>query len=453
MAAFVIFMSLHYAEDIRWFRWDAGDYWSLAEAHRLLHFPAEIRGYFYPMLLAPARYIFDLRPDWGYLGYRILSSAVYAYMLAVALPAFYQRAFGGRFPFWRRLIVPILVAAIFPGLVVYPLSDLPAVCLMLGAVLCGLHSPGDADRSKARYGSLLACGILAYGAYNTRTIFLFPVLVMVLAVPLLLYRGHTTRSRSWAALVFVTGVAIAGVPQSLINLSHGRTWVPEVITTTDGKSLFAQQLLWGIVVQRYETTLDPSARLPAVIYPDERGRRLVQTLHIARDLTVADYLKLVIRHPANFAGIYGRHIVNGLDVRDGDAYSTVQAPSRDVTSFCNFLVVFTGLAIMCAALRRCPMRHARNAPALFWGCFTLLPVLTIIPGAIETRFFLSLHLALYSAIAFNGEPKKMVLCVRTHWLPLSVSFVIAAAVFFAVSQQTMADFEYGSQHTYALFSP
>ncbi|HSN18166.1 MAG TPA: hypothetical protein VLV87_08140 [Gammaproteobacteria bacterium] len=448
LAAFMVFMVLHYLEDVRWFRWDAGDYWNLAELHRLLDFPAEIRGYFYPMLLAPARYLFDLRPGYGYLPYRVVSSLAYAYMLAVALPGFYTRTFGGRLSFWRRLLVPVLLSVIFPGTIVYPLSDLPAVCLMLGAITCAMQSV-TRGQPLARYGLLLLCGILAYGAYNTRTIFLFPAVALLVGVPWVLYRGQDAKLRSAAVLIFLVGATIASVPQVLINARHHGTWNPAVITTDDGRSLFAQQLLWGMVVQRYETTLDGSAQSPAVVYPDHAGERLVQSLHLPRDFSIADYFGLLLRHPVDFMGIYGRHLINGLDVRDGDIYSRVQSPGRNGKALFNFLVLFLGLLVIAIALLE---RRANEAiaGAWFWALVALLPVGMIVPGAIETRFFLPLDLALYSAIAFGTDGCRVAVVLKRHGLVVLLAFGFSASMFFAISMATMADYEYGSQHVYRL---
>src|SRR5215472_13347499 len=80
---FCMFLALHHIENIQLFPWDSGDYWDLSEIHKLLNFPKFIRGYFYPLLLAPSRYVFDLAPGAGYLSYRVFSSAAYAGVFAV----------------------------------------------------------------------------------------------------------------------------------------------------------------------------------------------------------------------------------------------------------------------------------------------------------------------------------------------------------------------------------
>lgn len=439
--AFALFMMLHYVENVSEFRWDAGTYWRLSNLHSLRHFPVVIRGYFLPVLLVPSRYMFDI--GWGYSAFHLLSSAAYAYMLAVVLPGWYQVVFGGRVTFWRRLIVPLLTAAIFPGLIVYPLSDLPAVCIMLGAIVCAMHSVTQGDKSLARYGLLLLCGILIYGAYDTRTIFLFPALFVLLAVPLVVYRRHDGKARLIALSVVIVGVAIASIPQMLINVKHHGKWSPVVMTTAEDKSLFARQLLWGLTIQRYETSIDKSVPGPEVYYPDAAGQKLYNTLGIDEDsFTVADYLRLLVVHPMDFAGIYGRHFMNGLDVRDGEVYVGVQSVTRDGFASFNFLVVFLGFSVILVSAFKNPPVDEQSSIRWFWAAVALTPVLLIIPGAIETRFFLALHLAFYSAIAFGTDVSRITVTLRRHWLIVLLAFGMSGGIFFSLTLDAMADVEH-----------
>ena len=445
-AAFLLFLVLHDFMDVQKFYWDADFYWHLSRIRALLHFPPVMRGYFYPLLLAPSRLLCDLFPDLGYGPFRVISSAAYAYTLTVLLPEFYRTVFGGRVSLARRMGVPVLVAAIYPGLIVTTLSDLPAVCLMLGSIVCAMRSL-EGSRS-ARHGLLLLSGLLAYGAYNTRTIFLFPALLVLLAVPLILYRDRS-RLRLAALSSMLIGVTIAAVPQLLINVKNGEGWSPAVIATVNGKSLFASQLLWGITYQRYETTVDRSVPGPEVYYPDRAGQRLRESAGIDEgSFTVAGYLRLVAHHPLDFAGIYGRHFVNGLDVRDGEAYTTSQSTSKDGRAFCNFMVVLLGASLMWAAAYMHPPADVEARTRWFWTLVALLPVAMIVPGAIETRFFLTLHLAFYSVIAFSSEAARMATAFKRHWLVITLAFSMAASVFFSISLETMADVEYGPQHVH-----
>ena len=443
-AAFLLFLVLNDVQDVQTFYWDADFYWHLSRVRALLHFPSVMRGYFYPLMLAPSRLLCDLFPDWGYGPFRVISSTVYAYVLTGPLPEFYQTAFGRQTNLIRRMIVPVLVAVIYPGLVVTTLSDLPAACLMLGSMVCAMRSVAAEGRSLTRHGLLLLSGMLAYGAYNTRTIYLFAAALMLPAVPFILYRARGNLLRLAALSSMILGIVMAAIPQLLINVKNQGAWSPAVIATVQGKSLFASQLLWGITFQRYETTIDPSVPGPEVYYPDVAGQRLHDALHIDADsFTVADYLGIVVHHPLDFAGIYGRHLVNGLDVRDGAAYTRVQSASRNGFAFCNFLVVFLGSALLLTAAWAHPPVDGPSRICWTWACMSLMPVLMIVPGAIETRFFLPLHLAFYSAIAFSAEPRRIAVALRRHWLPIAAAFGVSAAIFFAITLNTMASVEYG----------
>lgn len=52
-------------------------------------------------------------------------------MLAILLPNIFVSLIGGKTSFIRRLFTPACVAIFFPGLIAYPLSDLPAICLII----------------------------------------------------------------------------------------------------------------------------------------------------------------------------------------------------------------------------------------------------------------------------------------------------------------------------------
>jgi hypothetical protein len=449
-ACFVLFMALHHVADVQSFRWDAGSYWGLSSVSSLADFPAQGRGYFYPLLLAPIRYVSDLNPGWGMFPYRIFSSAIYAYIFAIMLPTFYRAAFGGQVTFWRTLVVPVLISIIFPASIVYPLSDLPASCLMVGAILCGMRSVTSGNPAM-RHALLFLCGMLIYGVYNTRTLYLFPAAALVIAVPLVLYRGQVVRLRVLAILVLLAGGCIAAIPQSLVNIKNRGEWTPMVMTTQGGESLFDRQLLWGIVAQRYETTLDPSAPKAAVVYSDPAGRLLVQSFHIKPNFTVGDYLAYVASHPLDFAGIYGRHVINGLDVRDGGGYSAVLSSKRSGLAAFNFLVVFLGFAIMTTALFRHPPLGEANLIRLLLALLPLLPVLMIIPGAIETRFFLPLHLAIYSVMAFSADLRQIAGVFRRRWPVIVPAFALSASIFFAVSMSALSNIQYGLIPVHTLF--
>lgn len=444
-----LFLLLHWIWGVTEFPWDAGGYWKLSAVGLLFDFPKEIRGYFYPALLSPARLLSDIAPSLAYVPYRIISSLTYAYVFTRLLPAFYVSVFGGSVNFWRRLIVPVLVFALFPGVIIYTLSDLPALALMLGAVVCSMRSE-DSSTTARRYFFLCLGGFLAYGAYNTRTIFLFPLGLATVSLAAVIYRNHPVRVRIFVTVAFLIGVMLASTPQILINKkNYGELW-PGVITTSSyNRSLFASQLLWGITLQRYETSIDKSSPGAGVFYLDKAGERLFTVNKIGNTpFEVPDYLMLVLRNPIEFVGIFGRHIVNGLDLRDGEVYTLGQPGKKNILAALNFLVVFSGLAIIGMAATVHRSAGQQGIVRFFWMFLMMLPVLAVIPGAIETRFFLAFHLAIYCAIAFSSDITAIRNALSRHLVLITLAFGVSALAFFSVSTTTMSNPQYAYSDLY-----
>ncbi|KII33656.1 hypothetical protein NL64_09110 [Pseudomonas fluorescens] len=449
LAAIFIFMLLHSIKGVTAFPWDAADYWRLSSTEILFDFPKNsMRGYFYPTLLAPIRIFSEALGVLGHYPYRIISSLVYGYFFAIAVPEFYLQVFGGRASFLRRLITPLLVAILFPGIIIYTLSDLPSLAMMISASACALSSIRTSTKLK-RYSLLILSGLLAYGAYNTRTIYLFPAGLLVLALALAIYHKHSAGTRSFTILFFLLGAGIASIPQVVINYKNHDSLSPMVITTSPyNRSLFAGQLLWGITLQRYETSID-STSPPTKYYMDKAGERLFSDNKIGSEpFGLRTYFELALENPVDFAGIYGRHIVNGLDLRDGEVYTVGEPAKRNALAIFNFLIVFSGLFIITMTILTKQAKVEQKIKSVFWGFLVLLPAIMIIPGAIETRFFLAIHLAIYCSIAFTSDPDSIKNLLHRHWFLISLTLAISATLFFSISTTTLVSLQYSFSDLY-----
>jgi hypothetical protein len=427
IAVSLLFLFLHHLHGVTEFYWDAKGYWVLANT---FEFPkTEIRGYFYPTILSPAAFL----SKWaGLIPYKIISSLAYGYAFAVLLPDFHVSVFGGRLSFWRRLIVPGLVVLLFPGVVIYSLSDLPGLTFLLGALYC-------VKMSVERRWLLLPAGILAYGAYNTRTVFLFSLAVVIIALPAVIYRHSNLRTKVVALSLFFLGLSLASLPQAFINLKNRDIFWPGVITDRYSNSLFATHLLWGITIQRYETSLVKSLPAPGLIYLDPAGARLFEKDTVSgKGFSIKAYLKAVFTKPGVFIGIYGRHFINGLDLRDGEVYTTGLSRDKWLRWVLNLLIVFAGFTVMAVNISFLD-RNSLGARLAF-GAVLLLPVLLAIPGAIETRFFLPLHLAIYSVLAFHSDALRGLSARR--WAVIAAAFMASAVIFFYTTMLTMANLRF-----------
>jgi len=458
--AAMLFLFLHWSMNVRVFPYDAGEYWALANPSTFFDFPATTRGYFWPLLLLPARWFQHIGAEVALLAFRILTSLVYGFALTIILPAFYIRIVGGRVNFYRRMVVPVLVALLFPGVIVYPLADLPAILLLFGGLSWLVFATSKNQFGKRNLFSLVMAGMMIGAAYNTRTIYLFSMLCVVVAIPFAFFRHEGMKTKAWMLSAFFIGVSLVSLPQALVNLHSKKTFTPMVLTDNGGKSLFALQLMWGITLQRYETVIDPSVT-PSRFYVDPAGRRIAELEMIAKDkIALSNYFAIVRKYPVEFAGIYVRHFFNGLDLRDGEVYVRDAKSEGNIISLLNFLVVLAALYGFFS--RRLHCRAAPDASAedgtlphitqekspWIWIGIILLPVIAIIPGAVETRFFLPLQLLFYCSIAFNVILPDAWKTMRLRkWFVWSVLLVMLASQV-AITSSTMGTRQYASPDMY-----
>jgi len=438
--ATALFAALHAHQDVRVFWFDAGFYWQLADLPGFTRVPNNIRGYFLAVVLAPARYLSDLTVSFWPL--RLFLSAAYAWALTGLVPLAYTALFGGRLSLARRLVPAVLMIAIFPGLLVNPMSDLPALLLMVGSLLALCRASAGPAGTLA-LGWIALAGALAAAAYNVRTIYLFLLVGALLALAFIGRRAAWRRQLA-AGCVFAAAAFAVLLPQGLINQHiHGRFTFNPVIMG-NGQSLFVAQLVQGLGVQRYETMSPPLPGAGAVRYADPAGARLLGEAGGASAIQSPwDYVaKVVLARPLDFAGLLGRHVVNGLDVRDGTVYVRRYSSGRGGIAAANFLVLaacaWVGLLLLA---RRAAAGEPPPAPAPHWRLWLLLwlaPVGFILPGMIETRFFVPLHLLAWCTLAFHGQPHALAASLRSHPVLVPAALLAAAGLFFGVTLATMA---------------
>jgi len=209
IVVFLIFLALHYVYDTQFFRSDSGAYWRLSDPFETTLRNNTIRGYAFPWLLMPIHWLsnsLDSLAPW-----RVASSAVYSYLLTAILPNTFGRFFGFRLSAPRRLIFALLIIAIYPGLLMLPLTDFPAACLLVAS------AGATRSVSKPILAAALAGGFW-YLAYNIRTIYLFsPSLVLILGI-----MQGTVRQRICFCLAMPVGIAVTALPQIVINAMNGR---------------------------------------------------------------------------------------------------------------------------------------------------------------------------------------------------------------------------------------
>ena len=453
--ATALLMAMHQSFRFVTHHFDSGQYWALATLENLGHLPSS-RGYVFPFLLLPLNYVCSISPDPA-LTYRGGMSLIYGVLLTTLVPAAFREAFGGTISLVRRLVPVLLLAVLFPGLLLYVLSDLPAMLMAFAALMCALRALKPTASRRQFIGALFAAGLLMGAAYNSRTIYLFA------AIPLGLLVLWTVRGGPWVKapfprwlglLAFAAGAIAVSLPQLAINKRTQGINSLAVQSVINSKSLFAIQLAWGMTLQRYETAVTGEALGAQLYYFDPAGARLFDHVAGGGDLfSIPYYLKVVAQHPLHFLGLYTRHIINGLDVRDGLVYTHKLSPRRNSTALLNFLVLALAVWVLVTIRPRIaqPAGTDRWPVPASWPmalAVLVLPVAAIVPGAVETRFFLPVHLLAYCVLAMHFDAAQLKQNFRQHGRAVLLLLLVGAAVFFAVTFSTMANLRYDLPELY-----
>lgn len=451
--ATLVFILFQEHKNIIYFPSDSGDYWKLSSGNIFINFPKDsFRGYFFPMLLWPAHWLTDVLQLQTPHAYRIYAAIIYAYAFTIIFPFFYIKIFGGAPTALRRLITPFITVLLFPGIILYPLSDLPSF-ILISISITTLFTLKNQPITILNCAKIASAGFLAYGAYNTRTIYLFPLIGIFLWFPLHFGQGMGFFFKLLMFLFLIAGGSLASAPQVIINFKNYNKLSPFVQAKASEKSLFALQLMWGITIQRYSTFLISPQEGAGIYAMDPAGVQIFEKEKLTPEAVgIKKYLQLFTKHPQFFAGAYARHIINGFDIRDGEIYSIKPYAFGNLKSLCGFLVMFFfGLVVYSRTDKPSLERQdseinisfssLRNHADKFWPVYlllTTLPVIAIVPGAIESRFFLPMQLLIYLTLGLNGETSEVLALIKNKFGMVFLLFALSLSLFFAISHSTIS---------------
>lgn len=416
----IIFLIAQINLNVENFFYDSALYWALADPTNFRADTITTRGYVFPLFIYLIRQISDASLCSFFL-YGFIVSIIYAAVLTIILPHCFSLIYGGTLSFFRRLIPVILVAFFFPGLIFYPLSDLPALLLLWSGIffIYKIYHSQTKNRINIIFFGVMS-GILVMASYNTRPIYIFSIPIII-ALSIAFSKGF----RIIALVSIIAGMLIIGLPQAFFNQKVNNEFTPLVTFPMGKNSLFVSQLLAGVSVQRYET----SRITGSLAYLDPTGLKLIQKVRGKFSIstfpeyvngsskndapvTLNEFLGLITDYPFEFFSIYVRHAVNGLDARDGEIYVENSTSGRNMTSLLNALVLFIGL-LACTFPNRSNHNNIQNityneykslfhkGSKIITTLALIIPALAIIPGAVETRFFLPIHLLIYFFISFK----------------------------------------------------
>ena len=387
------------------FYYDAANYWELGGSFvqdgsfSLLNFDDALRGYILPLVNGGLAEIADALAWSPSTAVKVFNAAVLALIATVLAPSLAVLAWPEqRWSLWRRLGLAALLLLFWRSYLNFPLSDFPA----LAAVLLALVATGRSEDPRW----MLVAGIATAAAINMRPayVIVIPVVLGLVAFDWWKRRGGERvgmARRSLCAVLLLCGFVAISLPQALATHRHHDLWSFVPGAAVDLSSL---QFTGGLTVQRYETFVGTGQAGPRMLYEDPTGQRLLAQRDDGTIEDAGEYLEVVASHPLGMAGLFVRHVINGLDQRYSTPYiETIDTGSQRWLRLLGFLLVFLALLRLAwpAARRGLGLARWRYPVAL------ALCSLPSIASAVETRFLLPVYLLAYVLVLAPGWPSPL----------------------------------------------
>lgn len=404
--------------------YDAADYWGRGESiwqngHFSLLNMSGFRGYVYPLYLGICNQL------GGKTGYIIINSFINSLFMVRIVPSLHKVE-KKNLP--RCIICYGLFNICYIGLSAYPLSDLFAIILCsIGILIESKIENIENIKNKIAFSVLL--GAIAYCVYNVRTIYLFAGVALFLK---LIFHMIRSKQKLITNLLIVAGGSIGGlctsIPQMYMNFHE--TGVVSIKVPTGG--LMLQQILWGFQYQRYDTYIGQAIEHPdpQMYFVDSAGSRLLASNGIEGFSDWIDFLKFVFRNPFDVAAIYIRHIINAVFpcwpnqyVKNLDNYKVILG----LLSLAMFFLF--GMAILNKFINK-------NFISQYW--ILLLPVLFIIPGAVEARFFAAVYIMVIGTLCYNVKWSELWKYICKNKIIIIVLFFIYGGLVLAIWTNMLA---------------
>lgn len=407
-ATFVAFVLATLARGPGPFKWDAAHYWAATQAMvgALPAVPAgywELRGIFTPFIYAPAaaltRIVGDQHAGWAVV---LQNSIVLAAAGVFLLPAVLR--------IWRPVTTPLVVIGaillwvVTSGFAAYPLVDIyPALAIV------GLFVLVRSDRRWV----LAVAGVLAGIAMNIRPAYLLVIILVVITVVIW---------KRVLGVLFAAGVAVALLPQIVMNVIRTGSWNP---LPTGSDALVTLQAGFAAYVVRYDTMIgDESARQ---FYCSPEMARLVgdHPPQSAGELAVT----LLQTVPTSLLFSFEK-VSASLFWHSITPYSAAVRPIDVVFGVSISLVAVLGIvALFFAATRRVDGRRDGFGVTMLAAVITGT-ALTLVSSATETRFALLLVLlGIVGLTVTAGVPLRETWRTGRWWIAagvLAATVVLAA---------------------------
>ena len=423
---FVIVLNLSKADK---FYFDSEAYWFFSfhfgtfSEFSFLNYYDALRGYSFPLFLWLIRSIAALLSlDEATFFFHV--SAIIFVLTTSVLPFLLFRKITENNLSLLQLCAIFFLSYFFWGRYIkYPLTDFPTLLFFLTAfyflickrfVLSGLFF-GIVINFRSAYILTFPVALLGYYFLNRKS------------------KVDKDKNNLFSVALAILGFLIISIPQSYLNKKHFNSCSLIPLGVHDGdKSIYVSQLAWGLKMKKYETNVCLEDQDQKLIFINKEAKNRLANAKIKRFNSFTEYIKFSIKHPLVVVKSYLDHIYNGFDLWYNTPYVCFNGSPSKVFRFLNYNLIFLALLIFTRLLKNFFTSPDRKIVLFLMTLVSSL--LPVIPIAVETRFFLSIHLLFIFTVA-SGMFSTLKEIKVTRVLICYILFLILA---FYLSEQTFS---------------
>lgn len=294
-----------------------------------------VRGYAWPLILA----IFKILGFRTNIGYTFWWSLFLASGLTFFLPELIGCVCRKEVGVIGRVVVLILTMILFPGLLMYPLSDMPAFLLIILCLYLYYKVKEKSMFKKSVWACIIGC-ILGI-AYYTRQGSVVSIIGFMLLM--FIFSDKVRIRRMILSSLLLGGIILSAIPQVIINVEcNGKMTYEVPIAFTTG--ITDLEYRSGMKDIRYETNISGKYPNIVVLAEDNLADALFQQEGILLE-TVGpkEMLKIASKYPIEVLGIFAAKFANNIDPRYGEIYITDLHSNRYFIIILNFTLWFLGI--------------------------------------------------------------------------------------------------------------
>lgn len=390
-----------------------------------------IRAYAWPLIIAILKKLSFQKE----ILYKLFYSLFIALGLAYALPEFVQNMIHKKVAWWAKIIPTLLTIFFWNGLIIYPLSDIPAVVTVSLALMI-LTKTEDNNGLLINCLKIFMCGFLCGVSYYIRSGCKYIFFIAILIICCYKFKKQYLKKMLFV-FTLVVGLLVSMIPQIEINKSYNgiKSYeVPIFLTTNTLNESYYHGFQW----LRYETNVSGIHPEVVMVATDKVLDNILAAEDIATtDVNLKIIIKLFLKYPLEFLGMYATKFANFMDPRYGtDIYVSNLNSRQYVHMVLNYLIWFItclGIGVNLSNRENGENKYQWNNCVIFLKKNFLYIVAFVVPALIhlagthvEARYFYPIYLLIYSYLAMICPWGKLVEYIRKNAITI---VIVGLAIF------------------------